>query len=573
MMLKILPNTLTNLVSQLALGLMLLSLHAVLLWGFDSPTQKMLLLCHYGFFLVWQPIWQTKKNMSVTLALAFAGGGLLLTVFASWWLIAFWLSGLFGLLGGRALSTRTRGAKLNYLVATGYLVAILLLWVVPQLLANQATLSMMELLIKYVMPIAPLSILCIAFIFNNEESQASTLPPMLDFFYSLLLMLLVVIIVLGSYILGGYAIEASSKTSYGEVLLQVLFGSSLALVIISWLWNPHLGFSGIGQLLSRYLLSLGLPFEDWMKNIAELAEHEHDAHAFTEAAMLEINKLPWVSGLKWDCLDSHGELGKPTPNRIQIDSQGIALTLFSHQTLSPALTVHIKLLSQILGELYQAKRREEAMRQNTYMQAVYETGARLTHDIKNIVQSMGGLCSAAEQTAESDNDRLVALIRRQLPQLNQRLAMTLAKLQAPNQQNANHIPLAHWWADVQQRHAQTSVEFLPGPIPDIQIDEEVVGSVIDNLLQNAIEKAKHEPGISIQAEVNNSKQLCIEVCDSGNPMPQATAENLFKKHVKSENGLGIGLYHAAKQAEQAGYRLSLVENKVGEVRFRLSREA
>ena len=42
-----------------------------------------------------------------------------------------------------------------------------------------------------------------------------------------------------------------------------------------------------------------------------------------------------------------------------------------------------------MGEFYEAKRREETMRQNAYMQAFYETGSRLTHDIKNILQSVG----------------------------------------------------------------------------------------------------------------------------------------------------------------------------------------
>ena len=52
-------------------------------------------------------------------------------------------------------------------------------------------------------------------------------------------------------------------------------------------------------------------------------------------------------------------------------------------------------------------------------------------------------------------------------------------------------------------------------------------------------------------------------------MPPNIAENLFKKHINSENGLGIGLFHAAKQAERKGYRLSLIKNINGEVRFGL----
>jgi len=47
--------------------------------------------------------------------------------------------------------------------------------------------------------------------------------------------------------------------------------------------------------------------------------------------------------------------------------------------------LHVQLLTQILGEFYETKRREETISQNTYMQTFYETGSRLTHDIKNIL--------------------------------------------------------------------------------------------------------------------------------------------------------------------------------------------
>ena len=68
-----------------------------------------------------------------------------------------------------------------------------------------------------------------------------------------------------------------------------------------------------------------------------------------------------------------------------------------------------------MGEFYEAKRREETLRQNAYMQAFYESGSRLTHDIKNILQSVGTLVTAAEQTKNKDSEALLDLIRRQLP--------------------------------------------------------------------------------------------------------------------------------------------------------------
>jgi hypothetical protein len=556
---KILTENLGHMFHRMSLGLMLLTLHGLLVWGFDGPVQQALLICHYGFFLLWQPIWRTRASLSRLAATLFVVGGLLLTYFMTWWLMAFWLAGLFGLLGGRIFSS-TAKSRLAYLFATGYLLTTLLLWVVPKLLGSGHDSDITEFVVSILMPVLPIAILI-----SGTEDRDTALPATVDFFYTVLLVLLAVILVLGSF-----AIEISSGANYAEVLVKVLFGLAFALVVISWLWNPRAGFAGIGQLLSRYLLSLGLPFEQWVKHIAELAEHEASAKAFIEASMKEVLTLPWVHGLTWETAESTGELGIISRHWTEIDFHGIHMCLHTRFALTPALALHLKLLTQILGEFYDAKKREETLQQNTYMQAVYETGARLTHDIKNIVQSMSALCSAAEITPASDDALLADLIRKQLPKMNQRLAMTLDKLQAPQSTDQKSVLLADWWNNLQQRHHQSRVKFLAGNLAKIAVDDEVLNSVVDNLLQNASDKARNEPNIEILAELSVGDKFCIEVSDTGRAMAKEKADSLFKKHLHSENGLGIGLYQAAKQAQQAGYVLSLIENLDGAVRFRLA---
>jgi hypothetical protein len=44
----------------------------------------------------------------------------------------------------------------------------------------------------------------------------------------------------------------------------------------------------------------------------------------------------------------------------------------------------------------------------------------------------------------------------------------------------------------------------------------------------------------------------------------------MQEPVNSEDGLGIGLYHAAHQAQGSGYVLNLTENSPGKVSFTLS---
>lgn len=543
-----------------ALGLMLVSLHAVLIWGFDDALQQALLLCHYGFFLMWQPIWRNEQKLSLPALVLFISICALLVFFANWWLMAFWLCGLFGLLGGRVFSSQEKSSRIGYLLAGSYLLSMLLLWVVPKLLNASDELAAAEFMIQYLIPLMPLSILL-----TRAEVDAQGNPPVLDLFYTLLLLFLAVILVLGSF-----AIEATSQANYAEVILKVLFGLAIALIGMSWLWNPRAGYSGIGQLLSRYLSSVGLPFESWIQNIAEIAERESSPKDYTVAAMQELAKLPWVSGVMWQTYDSQGEIGTRGKHEATLVFNEFHLTVYARSPLTPALMLHVKLLARILGEFYEAKRREETLRQNVYVQAVYETGARLTHDIKNLLQSLGALCAAAEQTSDTDNERLLALLRRQLPILNQRMTSTLDKLEAPNTEKKHFLKLGSWWNALKIRYAHAEVRFTAQGIADMQVDTEVVDSVVDNLLQNALEKGKNESGFAVEVSLLSGDRTGLEVMDNGKAMPAERAEVLFKKHVPSENGLGIGLYHAGRQAAQAGYALELAENRDGSVRFFLN---
>ena len=63
----------------------------------------------------------------------------------------------------------------------------------------------------------------------------------------------------------------------------------------------------------------------------------------------------------------------------------------------------------------------------------------------------------------------------------------------------------------------------------------------------------------------------LTVCDTGAAVPKAIAAQLFDAPVSSHTGLGVGLYHAARQAADLGYRLRLVANEQGIVCFALTR--
>ena len=550
--------------SQRILALMLLALHAFLIWGDQgSYLHHTFFLCTYGFFLMWQPIWSNTERLSLPAIGLFLSIGIIGYFYSNLWITAVWLSLLFGLLGGRVFSDESKSTRIIHILAASYLLSMLLLWVVPKLLNASNDLEAAKFVITYLMP---LLIIAIFFIPKATLTKTAQLP-VIDFFYTLLLTLGALLLVLTSF-----AIGSVNSVHYIKILFISIFGLAFGLIVFSFFWKPNTRFSGVELLMSRYLLSIGMPFEHWVKNIAALGEIESTPNGFVQAAMGEMTALPWVSGVSWLADETQGKLGESSQHTTHFNFKDFHMSLHTRWQISPALYVHVKLLTQIMGEFYEAKRREETLRQNAYMQAFYETGSRLTHDIKNILQSVGTLVSAAEQTEAKDNDALLKLIRKQLPVLNQRIAATLDKLKAPGENKKRLEKMSAWWKNLQLRHNRDDVEFLAENMPAQEINAEVLDSVLDNLLNNALEKTKYQPDTLIKVEMHHSEQdgLCIDVTDSGKAMSTQTANDLFKKHIASPNGLGVGLYHAAQDAKQAGYALDLTSNMNGEVRFRVS---
>ncbi|MCB1743621.1 MAG: sensor histidine kinase, partial [Gammaproteobacteria bacterium] len=151
-----------------------------------------------------------------------------------------------------------------------------------------------------------------------------------------------------------------------------------------------------------------------------------------------------------------------------------------------------------------------------------------------------------------------------------RLQLALDKLQAPRRNDADEVPLAHWWHGLRERYASADIDFEAGIEDDVWIPEEVFDTVAENLLENARYKRLSEPGIRIRARLrSDASGVRLEVHDSGSPIPARTAALLFESVVESRTGLGIGLHQASRAARAHGYRLSLTENRRG-VGFELS---
>lgn len=544
------------------LALMLLALHVAVVLDAEAAVTRAFLLAHYGLFLLWQPLVRSEARIEPRLALPVFAMAALLVLADSTWVMALWLAILAGLVGAVATSQNERGPRLAYLLALAYLLSLLLAWVLPQSLGDTSLPEGLQAAVRYGLPLLPLAVLFLPA--TRQRGASSTL----DFIYGLMLSLLVMVVALGAF-----AVVAVARVSYGWALVQTLLGMAVLLLALSWLWNPRAGFGGLGQVTSRYLLSVGLPFEGWAQRLATLAERERDPESFVREALADLHELTWIRGGHWQAARGEGTFGEPAEHALVHSFHGLTLTWQSPRPLTPALALHVRLLSQLLGYFYASKVREQTLREQAYSQAIHDTGARLTHDVKNILQSMKTLIAAADTSTPEDGERLQALMKRQLPQLAARLSQTVDKLKQPAEMDVAQIPAQVWWAALQTRYEHDGVQFFTEALDDTPLPQDLFDSVADNLLTNALRKRQREPGIAVEVRLALQPLVSLAVTDSGAPAPEHVARNLFLSPVASDFGLGVGLYQAARQAARVGYRLELPDNQPGRVTFRLQATA
>jgi signal transduction histidine kinase len=538
---------------------MLLALHLALVSSPASEFQRIWLLVHFGLFLLWQPFIAADREIELFSAVLLFVITAATIYFLAGWMIVAWLIILLAIFGGRVFTVQAAARSRFYLVAFAYVLAILLLRAVPALLLPGQPVPPPIAVISFVivpMMLVSLTVLPLA---RPEADSAQVF----DFFYAVLVFQLGVVLVLGSI-----AFMRFTNDQYFLSVALTVLGFGVGLFVLAALWNPVRGFGGLRTYFSRYLLSVGMPFELWMRRIAELAEHEPDSHRFLEQALTEIVAFPWITGAQWKSPDGEGGFGLLGGYATRFTYHELEITFETEISLSPALFLHMRLLAQVVGEFYEGKRRETALRQNAYLQAVHETGARLTHDVKNLLQSLFALTSMAPRDGA---DAYSGLLQRQLPQLTKRLQATLEKLRAP-EVATREMPVGAraWWADLERRIADLPVALKPAIESDAEIPSALFDSFVENALDNARGKKEREPDIEISIVFACAPgQIELSVCDTGSAVPEAITRKLFREPIQRAGALGIGLYHAERQAQQAGYRVVLAHNRDGYVCFTL----
>lgn len=548
----------------------LAALHLILVQGPSTELGRLLFLSHIGLGLLWQPFVHARRR------LGFVGtsGVVLLTgisaYYLSWWLLACWVMVLCGVVGGKVFLFQARTERIFYLLGLGYLATIAFTIILPKALAPLGLAD--PLLVAPLSLMAPGIFLFMAVLPAEREEHANR-AEIVDYVYGVMVFLLLAVIALGSL---SFALLV--KQSYLESLVMTLALVAGVLLLLGYLWNPSSGFGGLGAAVVQHIVSLGLPLEDWVDSLAQASENETDPQRFLGAVCAQLpQRLPGVAGGEWHTPEGTGQFGESVGHPVRLAYGPLRLQLVARVKPSPALLWQYQLVTRLLAEFYLGKWRAEELQRLSYVEAIHDTGARLTHDVKNLLQSLDGLCAAAAaQEGTKQSGRFNELVRRQLPEISKRLRQTLVKLSAPGMPEVRADTtscLASDWLDgLRARYAYDWLEFESENVsPDSQIaDAGIFSSVAENLLQNLVEKRHQEPGLRGRVRLANCEgRPGLVVEDNGHAIPEAVASRLFNYGTRSESGFGIGLYQSARLATHAGYRLQLAENRQGCVRFSL----
>lgn len=541
----------------LVLVMMLEMLHLSIWIDFGSIVSRSFMLSHLGLFLLWQPVWRGDEKLSTENTILFIVFTLAFTFWLNLWLLFAWLILLIGFISGRV--TLDSNERIIYVFALGFLVIELLFACVPELadvnIDNKS-------LLFYALPTLPILML----VFPSSKTEHNI--QMVDFIHTITASLLTSLVALGSLL-----IMFINESSYFTALTQTSVAIGGFIICISWLITSQSRFNGVTQLWSSYMLNIGSPLEQWLSELSRFSQQQHDPEEFLKIAIGELLNLSWISGIRWASIDSKGEMGEVTRQSTEFNTDNLNIDIYTKNWMGGALYIHCKLLIQLVENFYISKIREKTLTQQTHLKAIYETGARITHDIKNLLQSLQAITSIiTHDSSDSSLEVSQQVLKKQLPNLTQRLQLALDKLQTPQDQDTEEIYLKDWWSDLKKRNSHNKkIVYQQEVHGDPTIPVDLFDSVVDNLLENIQTKQMDEPEIEIIITVACNENIkCVMVCDNGSIIPDTISKELFSNVIRSDNGLGIGLYQASKHAGLFGYQLKLVNNQQGRVCFELT---
>ncbi|MBL4720872.1 MAG: PEP-CTERM system histidine kinase PrsK, partial [Alphaproteobacteria bacterium] len=192
--------------------------------------------------------------------------------------------------------------------------------------------------------------------------------------------------------------------------------------------------------------------------------------------------------------------------------------------------------------------------------------AFVVHDIKNLVSQMSLLLQNAKKHGDNPEFQkdMLATVGNSVTQLNQLLTRFKADGGEGDEDKRKIADIlasiARTWT---QQKPDLEVSFQGAP-PDFYVNEEKLESILNHLLQNAIEAIDINGKVSFRQTMDDNA-LMLEIEDNGPGMSaDYIQDHLFRPlDTQKSDGYGLGAYQTRELVRQLGGRLE-VESTVGE---------
>ena len=234
---------------------------------------------------------------------------------------------------------------------------------------------------------------------------------------------------------------------------------------------------------------------------------------------------------------------------------------------------HVEILLAIgrqAGRAIEEKIFSAAMIHSERMAAMGETVAMMSHQIKNIMQGMGGAGFMIKEGLANDDKQVIQRGWEILDRNQQRISdlimnmLSFSKDRKPSFQRADIVKTALDVIEMATAYAGEHGVELEKELPDkleLYFDEEMVSRAMLNVLLNAID-ACGDGGRSGRVKLmlkQVESECAIHISDNGVGIPSDDLEKIFSpfRSSKGGRGTGLGLTIARKNCQEHGGRLQV----------------
>ncbi|RMG23839.1 MAG: GHKL domain-containing protein, partial [Methanobacteriota archaeon] len=266
-------------------------------------------------------------------------------------------------------------------------------------------------------------------------------------------------------------------------------------------------------------------------------------------------------------------------NKREITPEDVeGLKLFANQASSAIENARLyRTLESKIQDLKQAyqelEENQQKLIQAKRLAAIGEMSARVAHEIRNPLVSIGGFARLIERKISGDDQlkQYAGIIKEQVSNLENILNNILATANPPRPQDGR-VSIPHLVEQItavlhnaiSRRNIKLFIK-LPNTEVFVRGDEKLLHQAFLNLLKNAIEALDKKTGqreITIQV-VDNQKTVDIYLRDNGEGIPEAVLPKIFQTFFTTKSsgtGLGLSIVHQIVEAHNGTIQ---VESEAG----------